>query len=291
MARIKRAPPYVRSTPPRAAKKSSTVSSSGHKKPHSEEDEEDDGVDASGEEYSKHSGEESGGSEEEEATEEEDADDSESEAEESESNAKEVVQQEARARATDDTSSDESNPNGLDRYADLDDEDKKDIRSLQFTEDEILKYEEQLKMSRDDYSSFMRVLAIPKLFKHLTAQHTLGSIQYISYQLDPKNNRVPDIEEIRSFLYLQELVLLFAKKERKGKANHSDSEEDEDSDESTKKESEKKAKSNKKNTQVAQCKYYCTRTSSFSVYLFVAIPFILISLSLFFVMFSISWLR
>ena len=186
MARIKRAPPYVRSTPPRAAKKRSTVSSSGHEKPHSEEDDDDDGVDASEEEYSKHSGEESGGSEEEEATEEEDADDSESEAEESESNAKEVVQQEARARATDVTSSDESNPNELDRYADLDEEDKKGIRSLQFTEEEVEKYEEMLKMSRDDYSRFMKVLAIPKLFKHLTAQQTLGAIQYISYQLSEK---------------------------------------------------------------------------------------------------------
>ena len=283
MARIKRAPPYVRSTPPRAAKKPSTVSSSGHEKPHSEEDDDDDGVDASEEEYSKHSGEESGGSEEEEATEEEDADDSESEAEESESNAKEVVQQEARARATDDTSSDESNPNGLDRYADLDDEDKKDIRSLQFTEDEILKYEEQLKMSRDDYSSFMRVLAIPKLFKHLTAQHTLGSIQYISYQLDPKNNRVPDIEEIRSFLYLQELVLLFAKKERKGKAHHLalESEEDEDSEESTVKESKKKAKS-KKNIQ-ARCKYSCSWMLMFFVFQLFVIPFCLIQSFPFFI--------
>jgi hypothetical protein len=262
MARIKRAPPYVRSTPPRAAKKRSTVSSSGHKKPHSEEDEEDDGVDDSEEEYSKRSGEESGGSEEEEAMEAEDADDSESEAEESKSNAKsnakEVVQQEARARATDDTSSDESNPNEIDRYADLDEEDKKDIRSLKFTEEEILKYEGMLKMSRKDYSRFMKVLSIPKLIKHLTAQQTLGAIQYISNQLDPTNNRVPDVEEIRSFLYLQELVLLFAQKERKGKAHHiaSESEEDEDSEESTVKESKKKAKS-KKNIQ-ARCKYSCS---------------------------------
>ena len=186
----------------------------------SDEDAEEGTLDESEEEDSKHSGEESLGSEEKEATEAEDAGDSESEAEdaeESESNAKEVVQQDARARATDDTSSDESNPNGLDRYADLDDEDKKDIRSLQFTEEEILKYEELLKMSRKDYSRFMKVLSIPKLIKHLTAQQTLGAIQYISNQLDPKNNRVPDIDEIRSFLYLQELVLLFAKKERKGK--------------------------------------------------------------------------
>jgi hypothetical protein len=258
MVRIKRFAPNVRSTPPRAAKKRSTVSSSGHKKPHSEEDEEDDGIDDSEEEYSKHSGEDSDGSEEEEATEAEDADDSKSEAEESESNAKEVVQQEARARATDDTSSDESNPNEIDRYVDLDEEDKKNIRSLQFTEEEILKSEEMLKMSRNDYSRFMKVLSIPKLIKHLTAQQTLGAIQYISNQLDPKNNRVPDIKEIRSFLYLQELVLLFAKKERKGKAHHlaSESEEDEDSEESTVKESKKKAKS-KKNIQ-ARCKYSCS---------------------------------
>jgi hypothetical protein len=258
MVQIKRFAPNVRSTPPRAAKKRPTVSSSGHKKPHSEEDEEDDGIDDSEEQYSKHSGEESGGSEEEEATEAEDADDSESEAEESESNAKEVVQQEARARATDDTSSDESNPNEIDRYTDLDKEDKKDIRSLQFTEEEILKYEEMLKMSRKDYSRFMKVLSIPKLIKHFTAQQTLGAIQYISNQLHPKNNRVPDVEEIRSFLYLQELVLLFAQKERKGKAHHLalESEEDEDSEESTVKESKKKAKS-KKNIQ-ARCKYSCS---------------------------------
>ena len=283
MARIKRAPPYVRSTPPRAAKKSSTVSSSGHKKPHSEEDEEDDGVDASGEEYSKHSGEESGGSEEEEATEEEDADDSESEAEESESNAKEVVQQEARARANDETSSDESNPNEIDRYADLNEEDKKDIRSLQFTEEEILKYGGMLKMSRKDYSRFMKVLSIPKLIKHLTAQQTLGAIQYISNQLDPTNNRVPDVEEIRSFLYLQELVLLFAQKERKGKAHHlaSESEEDEDSEESTVKESKKKAKS-KKNIQ-ARCKYSCSWTLMFFVFQLFVIPFCLIQSFPFFI--------
>ena len=101
-------------------------------------------------------------------------------------------------------------------------------------------------------------MSIPKLIKHLTAQQTLGAIQYISNQLDPKNNRVPDIEEIRSFLYLQELVLLFAKKERKGKDHHlaSESEEDEDSEESTVKESKKKAKS-KKNIQ-ARCKYTCS---------------------------------
>ena len=219
MAQIKRFAPTIRSTPPHAAKKHSTVSSSGHKKPHSEEEEEDDGIDDSEEEYSKHSGEESGGSEEEEAMEEEDADDPESEAEESDSNAKEVVQQEARARANDETSSDESNPNEIDRYADLNEEDKKDIRSLQFTEEEVEKYEEMLKMSRNDYSRFMKVLAIPKLFKHLTAQQTLGAIQYITYQLDLKGNRVPDIEEIRSFLYLQELVLLFAKMERKGSSS------------------------------------------------------------------------
>jgi hypothetical protein len=274
MTRIKRAPPYVRSTPPRAAKKRSTVSSSGHKKPHSEEDEDDDGVDASKEEYSKHSGEESGGSEEEEAAEAE-------EAEESESNAKEVVQQEARARANDETSSDESNPNEIDRHADLDEEDKNDIRSLQFTEEEILKYEEMLKMSHDDYSRFMKVLAIPKLFKHLTAQHTLGAIQYISYQLDPKNNRVPDIEEIRSFLYLQELVLLFAKKERKGKALASKSEDDEDSEESTVKESKKKAKS-KKNI-LARCKYCCSRTLMIFLFQLIVIPFCLIQSFPFFI--------
>ena len=259
MARIKRFAPNVQSTPPRAAKKRSTVSSSGHKKPHSEEDEEDDGIGDSEEEFSTHSGEEPDGSEEEEATEAEDADDSESEAEEaeeSESLAKEVVQQEARARATHDASSDESS--GIDRYADLDEEDKKSIRSLQFTEEEILKYEEMLKMSRKDYSRFMKVLSIPKLIKHLTAQQTLGAIQYISNQLDPTNNRVPNVDEIRSFLYLQELVLLFAKKERKGKAHHiaSESEEDEDSEESTVKESKKKAKS-KKNIQ-ARCKYSCS---------------------------------
>ncbi len=99
----------------------------------------------------------------------------------------------------------------------------------------------------------MKVLSIPKLIKHLTAQQTLGAIQYISNQLDPKSNRVPDVEEIRSFLYLQELVLLFAQKERKGKAHHlaSGSEEDEDSVESTVKESKKKAKL-KKNIQ-ARC--------------------------------------
>ena len=55
----------------------------------------------------------------------------------------------------------------------------------------------------------------------------------------------------------------------------SDSEEDEESDGSTVKELKKKAKS--KNKLQAQCKYYCTSTSSFSVFLFFAIPFILIS--------------
>ena len=71
----------------------------------------------------------------------------------------------------------------------------------------------------------------------------------------------------------------------------SDSEEDKESDESTVKELKKKAKS-KKNTQAAQCKYYCTCTSSFSVFLFFAIPFILKSFSHFlYIMFSISWLR
>jgi hypothetical protein len=74
-----------------------------------------------------------------------------------------------------------------------------------------------LKVPHNDYSRFMKVLAIPKLFKHLTPQQTLGAVQNISNQLDPKTNRVPDVEEIRSVLYLQELVLLFAKKERKGR--------------------------------------------------------------------------
>jgi hypothetical protein len=131
----------------------------------------------------------------------EDADDSESkaeDAEESDSKAKEVVQQEA--HAADDTSSEESN--GIDRYVDLDEEDKKDIRSLQFSEEKVLKYEEMLKLPHSDYGRFMKVLAIPKLIKHLTPQQTLGAIQYILNQLDVKNNRVPDIKEIRSFLYL-----------------------------------------------------------------------------------------
>jgi hypothetical protein len=268
MARIKRLAPTVRSTPPRAAKKSPAVSSSGRKELHSEEEYEEGTIDESEEEDSKHSGEQSDGSEEEEATEAEDADDSESEArdeleeeahdeaEESESNAEEVVQQ--KAHAADNTSSDESNPNGIDRYADLNEEDKKDIRSLQFSDEQVLEYEEMLKLLQNDYGRFMKVQAIPKLIKHLTPQQTIGAIQYISNQLDPKNNRVPDIDEIRSFLYLQELVLLFAKKESIGKTHFpaSDSEEDEDSDKSTVKESKKKAKSKKKIQ--AQCKYYCS---------------------------------
>jgi hypothetical protein len=63
----------------------------------------------------------------------------------------------------------------------------------------------------------------------------------------------------------------------------SDSEADEESDEATEKELKKKA---------LQCKYYCTCMSSFSVFLFFLIPFILISFSHFlYIMFSISWLR
>lgn len=229
MARIKRPAPTVRSTPPRAAKKSSTDSSSGRKKLHSEEDDEEGSIINSEEEHSKYSGEESDGSEEEEATEAEDtADDSKSEAEdeaqeeaseaeESESNSEEDLQQEACARAADNTSKEYDESSRIDRYAEIDEEDKNNIRSLHFSDSQVLEFEKMLQLPQNDYGRFMKVLAIPKLMKHLTPQQTLGAIQYISNQLDPKSNRAPAVDEIRSFLYLQELVLLFAKKERKGK--------------------------------------------------------------------------
>jgi hypothetical protein len=63
----------------------------------------------------------------------------------------------------------------------------------------------------------MKVMGIPKLLKHLTPQQSFGAIQYISKKLDPNSMSTPTVDEIRSFLYLQELVLIFAKKERKGK--------------------------------------------------------------------------
>ena len=89
------------------------------------------------------------------------------------------------------------------------------------------------------------------------------------------------------------MTVVTKKKENKstGTEVNLDSEEDEESDESSEQELDKKPKS-KKNTQVAQCKYYYTCTSSFSVFLFFAIPFILKSFSHFlYIMFSISWLR
>ena len=89
------------------------------------------------------------------------------------------------------------------------------------------------------------------------------------------------------------VTVVTKKKEKKstGTEVDSDSEEDEESDESSEQELDKKAKS-KKNTQVTQCKYYYTCTSLFSIYLFFAISFILISFSHFlYIMFSISWLR
>ncbi len=63
------------------------------------------------------------------------------------------------------------------------------------------------------------------------------------------------------------VTVVTKKKEKKstGTEVDLDSEEDEESDESTIKELKKKAKS-KKNIQAAQCKYYCTCASSFSVF-------------------------
>jgi hypothetical protein len=63
----------------------------------------------------------------------------------------------------------------------------------------------------------MKVLGIPKLMKHLTPQQSLGAIQYISMNLDSNNMRTPTVDEKRSFMYLQELVFIFAKKEKKEK--------------------------------------------------------------------------
>ncbi len=122
-----------------------------------------------------------------------------------------------KTHAADDTSYDSDESRRIDCYVEIGEEDKNDIRSLHFSNSQVLEFEKILQLPQNGYGRFMKVLAIPKLIKHLTPQQTLGAIQYISNKLDPKSNSAPAVDEIRSFLYLQGLVLLFTKKERKGK--------------------------------------------------------------------------
>jgi hypothetical protein len=58
---------------------------------------------------------------------------------------------------------------------------------------------------------------LPKVKKHLTPEQTHHILQFIGKNLDPNNKTLPTTKEARSFLYLQELLLLFMTKESKKK--------------------------------------------------------------------------
>jgi hypothetical protein len=76
-------------------------------------------------------------------------------------NSEEDLQQEARARAADDTSKESDESSGVDRYVEINEEDKNDIRSLHFSDSQVLEFEKMLQLPQNDYGRFMKVLAIP----------------------------------------------------------------------------------------------------------------------------------
>ncbi len=149
------------------------------KNTHTEEDEEDGGIDNSGEESSEPSGEESDGSEKEETLEEEDTDDSKSEAE-------DAVQEEAH------DSADESKSNS-----------KEDMQQ----EARARAGDDTSKESDESSTTY-----------DYAAQVTKEDKQEITKKLDSNKMSTPTVDEIRTFMYLQELVFIFAKKEKKEKS-------------------------------------------------------------------------
>jgi hypothetical protein len=254
------------------------VSRSRGKKPDTEDEEEDDSVDTSGSENIEASESEHSMADISDATlEEEDADGSESEsegdaaleeveAEGSESELEEDVEileeesnetfhgcEEARAMAVDDVT-EESEDSDFYYNAENNEEDKKEIKCVTLPDAKVLEFEEQFKTSKKKYARFFKELAIPKLSKHLPLQQSMDLVQYLGKKVDLMDKIKPTVEEIRSFMYLQELVFLFAKKEKKIlEESVSEYEEDEVGDKSPIKQCSRKQKS-KKNTQAA-CKY------------------------------------
>jgi hypothetical protein len=288
----------VQKNPPHAAKKCSTNSKvkevhfSRGKKQDTEDEEEDDSVDTSGSENTDSESERSKADVFKATSEEEDAEGSESESKddaaseeveaegfESES-AQDVEIGEESNKANEgklsmvevshavaaDLVSEEAEDSDFYDDAEVNEEDKKEIMCVTLLGTNVLEFEEQCTTSKKNYARLFKVLAIPKLGKHPTQQQKMDIVQCLGKKVDPMNKSKPTVKE-RSFMYLQELVFLFARKEKKiQEESASESEEDEDGDKSPKKQRGRKEKL-KKNTQAVGKYLFHYLYDSYTVFL------------------------
>ena len=235
----------TRSTPPHAAKKRSTTTPPRAAKKRStknnvmiedEEDHEDDTVDTSvvGESTESDSDDKSEDSEAEESDAEPEAEsdssDDEASVEKSENNAEGEEDNEAenfvnkttRALIPEDDeesaeADDDSSSYTIDREAEVNEEDKVGMSTPTFSDARVQAFIKDNKIDKKDYASFYKMLNMPKVKKHLTPEQSHHILQFIGKNLDPYNTTLPTTKEARSFLYYQELILLFCKKEKKKK--------------------------------------------------------------------------
>jgi hypothetical protein len=93
-------------------------------------------------------------------------------------------------------------------------EDKERMHCLAAMDSEVLNFEKWYDLPTPNYRKKNDTMKLPKVKKHVTPEQLMDVLHFIGKKLDPMNTKMPTVEETRSFVYLQELFLLFVKKEK-----------------------------------------------------------------------------
>jgi hypothetical protein len=93
-------------------------------------------------------------------------------------------------------------------------EDKEGMRCFVDTDSQVHKFGERYHLPKSDYGQIFDAMKLPKVKKHVTPEQSMDILQFIGKKLDPTKKEMPTVEESRSFMYLQELLLLFVKKQK-----------------------------------------------------------------------------